>query len=67
MIAMDDATREALIRRYKARMLRATRPVDQRHWQGKMFALIRGRSQARVDEMEREQRLDRQMAPWAIK
>ena len=67
MIEMDDSTRERLIQRYKQQMLSAKGVEWQRYWQQKMFDLIKGRSANRVDQMEAEQKLKRQMAPWAIK
>lgn len=70
MIELDDDIRERLIERYKQSMLAAKGVEWRRYWQGKMFALIKGRSTKRVDQMEREQGMEkvaRQMAPWSLK
>mgnify|MGYP001580244749 CR=1 FL=1 len=65
-----DDTRERLIAEYKRRMLASFTQEKQRYWQGKMFTLIRGRSRAQVDRMEREHGLAdtrRLLGPWIIR
>ena len=70
MIEMDDATRERLIERYKQSMLAAKGMEWKMYWQEKMFDLIKGRSAAKVEKMEREagmEKVARQMGPWSIR